>query len=138
MHIFSPNSNEMTCSLEKAILWKQWFQVKNILMTDLFPSNMQLFTLQDINWSDGVMWITYGLVWCFYQLVRLSFWRHPFTAEDPLVSKWCNSNFSKSVPMKKQSHLHLGRPDGEYIFVLLTSMKPFHCIKDYFQWKKII
>ncbi len=23
----------------------------------------------------------------------LSFWRHPFTAEDPLVSKWCNAKF---------------------------------------------
>ncbi len=25
-----------------------------------------------------------GLLWCFYQLFGLSFWRHPFTAEDPL------------------------------------------------------
>ncbi len=24
----------------------------------------------------------------FYQLFRLSFWRHPFTAEDPLVNNW--------------------------------------------------
>ncbi len=31
-------------------------------------------------------------MWCFYQLFGLSFWRHPFTAEDPLVSKWCNAN----------------------------------------------
>ncbi len=23
----------------------------------------------------------------------LSFWRHPFTAEDPLMSKWCNGYF---------------------------------------------
>ncbi len=30
---------------------------------------------------------------CFYQLFGLSFWRHPFTAEDPLVSKWCNATF---------------------------------------------
>ncbi len=28
---------------------------------------------------------------CFYQLFGRSFWRHPFTAEDPLVSKWCNA-----------------------------------------------
>ncbi len=27
------------------------------------------------------------LLWCFYQLFGLSFWRHPFTAEDPLVSR---------------------------------------------------
>ncbi len=30
--------------------------------------------------------LTYGLE-CFSQLFRLSFWRHPFTAEHPLVSK---------------------------------------------------
>ncbi len=35
-----------------------------------------------------MVWITCGLLWCFYQLFGLSFWRHPFTAEDPLVSKW--------------------------------------------------
>ncbi len=34
-----------------------------------------------------------GLLWCFYQLFGLSFWRHPFTAEDPLVSKWFNARF---------------------------------------------
>ncbi len=27
------------------------------------------------------------------ELSELSFWRHPFTAEDPLVSKWCNAKF---------------------------------------------
>ncbi len=40
---------------------------------------------------------SFGLLWCFYQLFGLSFWRHPFTAEDPLVSKSCNARFSKSV-----------------------------------------
>ncbi len=25
--------------------------------------------------------------------VKSSFWRHPFTAEDPLVSKWYNAKF---------------------------------------------
>ncbi len=39
------------------------------------------------------MWITCGLLWCFYQLFGLSFWRHPFTAEDQSVSKWCNAKF---------------------------------------------
>ncbi len=40
-----------------------------------------------------------GLEWCgllvngFYQLFGLSFWRHPFTAEDPSLSKWCNATF---------------------------------------------
>ncbi len=34
-----------------------------------------------------------GLLWCFYQLFGLSFWRHPFTAEHPLMSKWWNATF---------------------------------------------
>ncbi len=44
---------------------------------------------------------------CFNHLFEVSFWRHPFTAEDKLVSEWCNItvNVSKSVPMKKQTHL---------------------------------
>ncbi len=63
--------------------------VKNILM-DLFLTNIQLFTSQNINWWTGVMWITCGLLWCFYQLFGHSFWRHPFTS---LVSKWCNAKF---------------------------------------------
>ncbi len=29
----------------------------------------------------------------FNQLFGLSFWRHPFTAEDPLASKWRNETF---------------------------------------------
>ncbi len=43
--------------------------------------------------SDWVVCITCGLFWCFYQLFGLLFWRHPFTAEDPLVSKGCNATF---------------------------------------------
>ncbi len=41
-----------------------------------------------------------GLFWCFYQLFRLSFWRHPFTAEHPLLRHWCNA-FSKSDGERK-------------------------------------
>ncbi len=56
----------------------------------------QLFTSQGVNWWTG-------LLQCFYQLFGLSFWRHPFTVEDPLVSKWCNAKSYKSVMMKKQT-----------------------------------
>ncbi len=41
-----------------------------------------------------MVWITYGLLWCFYQLFGLSFWRHPFTAEHPLLRQWCNATFT--------------------------------------------
>ncbi len=99
---FSPDSDETTFSLETAILWiedsyfsrRQQFEVKNIWM-DLFFLNMQLFTSQYICWWTGVVWITCGLLWCFYQLFGLSFWWHPFTAEDPLVSDGM-LHFSKS------------------------------------------
>ncbi len=43
-----------------------------------------------MDWSHvDYLWITV----MFYQLFGLSFWRHPFTAEHPLVSKWCNATF---------------------------------------------
>ncbi len=60
---------------------------------DLILTNMQLFTSQDVNLWTGVVWIVCGLLWCFYQLFGFSFWRHPFTAEHPLVSKWCNAKY---------------------------------------------
>ncbi len=53
----------------------------------LFLRNTQLFTSQDVNWWTEVVWVTWGLLWCFYQLFGLSFWRHPFTAEDPSVKQ---------------------------------------------------
>ncbi len=57
-------------------------------------TNTKRLASQDVNWWTGVVWITCGLLWCFYQLFGLSFWRHPFTAEDPLVSKLCNTVIS--------------------------------------------
>ncbi len=71
---FSPDSDKMYFLLKKAeeFSQKQKFKVINILMIDLFLTNMQIFVSQAL----------------FFQLCGLSFWRHPFTAEDPLVSKW--------------------------------------------------
>ncbi len=45
------------------------------------------------NYASGVVWITCGILWCFYQLFGLSFWRYPLTAEDPLIGNWCNAKF---------------------------------------------
>ncbi len=50
-----------------------------------------LVTLLHKTLIDVLEWC--GLLWCFYQLFGLSFWRHPFTAVDPLVSNWCNATF---------------------------------------------
>ncbi len=43
-------------------------------MMDLFITNVNFFMLIDELESRGLMW-------SFYQLFGLSFWRHPFTAE---------------------------------------------------------
>ncbi len=57
----------------------QWFEIKNISI-DVYYKH-----------SDIVGYLQ--IIVMFYQLFGLSFWRHPFTAEDPLVSKWCDGKF---------------------------------------------
>ncbi len=52
-------------------------------MLDLF----QLLSSPDVNWWTGVLWITCDV------FIRLSFWRHPFTAEHPLLRHWCSDTF---------------------------------------------
>ncbi len=42
----------------------------------------------DINWWTWVVWV----IVMFYQPLD-SFWRHPFTADDPVVRQWCNATF---------------------------------------------
>ncbi len=81
----------------------------NALMMHLFLTNIS----QDINWWTGVVWITCGLLWCFYQLFGLLFWRHPFTAEIHWWARDVMLHFSKSVLVKKQTHLYVGRPEVE-------------------------
>ncbi len=78
------------------------------LIMDLFLTNSQLFTSQDVNWWTEIMWITCVLLWCFYQLFLLSFWRHPFTAEHPLVSNGdAIINSSTSVPRRNTLNIAL-------------------------------
>ncbi len=48
-----------------------------------------LIDLWDINWWTGVVWI----IVMFHQMFGLSFWRHPFTAEHPLLRHWCRDTF---------------------------------------------
>ncbi len=103
--------DEMNFSLEKAVFWTEESEAVVYFL---------LFTSQDVNWWTGVMWISFGLLWCFKKLFGLSFWRHPFNAEDPLVSKRCNAKFlqilkqnfiqisSKILQIQKQINLQLG------------------------------
>ncbi len=80
-------------SMESYFIQNRWFEIKNVLMVDLFLTNTAfLFTTCKVD-RRGVVWITCGLLWCFYQLFGLSFCRHPFTAEEQFVSKWCNATF---------------------------------------------
>ncbi len=65
----------------------------------VFCLKRHLFTLRDV----GDLWITCGLLWFFFYQFGLSFWRHPFNAEDPLVSKWCNAKFLQIQQKKKIS-----------------------------------
>ncbi len=49
----------------------------NIWIIYIFNFITYTFSLQNINWWTGIVWITCGLFWCFYQLFGLLFWRHP-------------------------------------------------------------
>ncbi len=42
-------------------------------------------------------------LWYFYER---SFWQHPFTAEDPLMSKWCNAELLQICSNEWMMHLY--------------------------------
>ncbi len=78
-------------------------------MMDLFLTNVYKILTDTLE-----LWC--GLLWCFYQLFGLSFWRHPFIAVDPLVSKRFNATFLQICSDEEQTNLYLCYPEGEYIF----------------------
>ncbi len=61
-------------------------QERNMYRSSLNDGFVSLNTQLSLHKTSIVMWINCGLLWCFHQLFGRSFWRHPFTAEDPLVS----------------------------------------------------
>ncbi len=67
----------LTFSQQEALFWIMDFYLSFLV----FLKSHMLFTSQVISW--WMVWITCGLLWCFYQLFGLWFWRHPFTT-------WCN------------------------------------------------
>ncbi len=80
---------------------------------DLFLTNTQFFTSQDGLDSCGLL--------VGYCDVFISCLDSHFDGTHSLLRiHWCacdvTLNFSKSVPMIKQTHLHLGWPEGEQIF----------------------
>ncbi len=72
------------------VFWRDFLKWKH-LNAELVSYKHSVFRFI-YRWT-GVLQITCRLLWCFYQLFGLSFWRHPFTEEDPLVSKWYNATF---------------------------------------------
>ncbi len=106
-------------------------EVKNLFMMDLFPTKTPL-TSQDINWWTGVVWITCVLLWCFYQLFGLSFWRHPFTAEHPLLSKRCNATFLQIWWRNKLIYilddLRVSKSSALFIFIFGWTIPLIHWI----------
>ncbi len=81
MHIFLLIQTRWPFSLEELILWTTY----SIYLMDQQTCSFSLHLML----TDGLELC--GLLWCFYQLFELSFWRHPFTAKDPLLRKWCNA-----------------------------------------------
>ncbi len=74
---------------------------------------MELFMSQDINWWTGVMWIIVmylSAVWSLILMAPI----HCSGSIDEQVDVMLK--FSKSVLIKKHTHLHLGWPESEYIF----------------------
>ncbi len=93
------DNRRWTFSLEEKLLWTCILvrSDKNVLI-NLFLTNKQLFTSQDVNWWTGVVWIFVmflSAVWTHsdgtHSLQRIHWW-----AGDVIL------NFTKSVPMKNE------------------------------------
>ncbi len=101
------DNRRWTFSLEEALLWimdsyfswKQWFEVKNLLMMDLF----QLLASQDVNWWTGVVWISCGLLWCFLSAVWTLNLMAPIHCRASMVTHTQNSCFAFN-PSKVHTH----------------------------------
>ncbi len=76
------------------------------------------FSLHKMDWSHvDYLWI----IVMFWSAVRTFILTAPIcSAEDPLVSKWCQ--ISSNLLQLRNTHLHLGWPGGEYIsaFILFN------------------
>ncbi len=80
------------CQNESPNSWSKHHNNPQVIHS--FFLQMQLLNLQDVNWWTGLL----DYLW----IIKIY-----------LVSKWCNAKFLQicSVPMNKQTHLHLGWPE---------------------------
>ncbi len=87
-------------------------------LNNVFMKNM--FFTYTARWFH-YLWITV----MFYELFELSFWRHPFSAEDPLVSKWCNAKFLQICSDEEKIYIYkLRRFSTNLNFCVNYSFKP--------------
>ncbi len=67
-----------------------------ILCSEWVPSEWESdknITIIHMTSADQISHVKWKVACLFYQLFGLSFWRHPFTAEGPMVNKWRNAKF---------------------------------------------
>ncbi len=77
-------------------IWKQYNSLRTLWNIFYYKlKDFQVTRSKLMDWSR--VDFTCLLLLCFYQLSRLSLWRHPFTTEDPLVNKWCNAKFHPNI-----------------------------------------
>ncbi len=104
-------------------------------MMNLFLTNTQLFVSQArLDWCTGVVWIINVFISCLeshsdgtHSLQRIHWW-----ASDVML------HFSKCVLMKEQTHLLLGWPEGEYIYIFGWTI-PLNCsISKLFKWRSSV
>ncbi len=86
-------------------------------MMDLFLKNTQLHMHKTI--TDGLESCVLLVDYCNVFISFHSDGTHSLQ-KDPFVSKSYNANFLKSALIKKQTHLHFGWPEGEYIYIFFT------------------
>ncbi len=102
--------NNIVFSSEKLILsesGEKYAQIKHCLQEKRVQNSSKQICWWNLMWEDGLFLLEEVLLWPVildlfrllirlfmnYQSFELSFWRHPFTAEGSLLSKWCNAKF---------------------------------------------
>ncbi len=83
---------------------EKYAQIKHSLQL----KTVQIIFLQTCRFSlhktliDGLEWCGLLMDYCdVFISCFCSFWRHPFTAEHPLVSKWCNAKYLQICSQEK-------------------------------------
>ncbi len=126
------NKNMSACKKQihhQGILnWRVWPKYQSIihnterslLVNDAWFVHISLLIQMKwiFHWMIIYLWIVMFLISCLD-----SFWRHPFTAEDAFVSKWCNAAFlqicSDEETNSSTSRIAWGPADYENGFIII-------------------